>query len=599
MNVYVKRFLFFVVVAFFVGCQGGNGSSSSQTSNSDNNISDSNVSIPDSNLSANIYTVILPVSSTVLTTNNQVVNIDVRVFDGNNNPYSVGKIIKINPNDVLTGRDTGTFDKQESTLVNGVATFVYTAPDDLDKNTSDIPFAFYHDSNSSNRRIYTMSIVPDKNQTTISSYTLTTSDSSDVDMGLSSTKTVSYSVKDSNDNLVKDSNMVSMTVRTLNPSLITLSDSFGNSGNELVLNTKSVMTINLNSNTKSGLVPLKVDAKFKDANGDDHNITEVFNMLVLSGPPTAMSLSYAGTSQQSDRAKFTDRWVLTVTDRYNNLVNTHPAVSVGMLAGFIQDSSKTVANTPNYLYVEPGVNGGSLGATNNTFTAPNNVFDNVDQTNDYLLTFGNGYTYPASGKWDINTNSSKVLDLIDDYNETSVNKLGFAVGHNYRQDTCRQGTEWVANVYTDDSSRIIKDNGSLGLNVEYDYYLVGKDTMLWANLIGTQNTTGHRVRLGESRKITLRGDGITGESYSYPKGFTGNVTLNVSIANTVEWYRNANFFYKVTVGDETKWNLVGDSMGNGVTSCLNNGIAYVTINITSAGKAGTVSLTNMVPANEF
>jgi hypothetical protein len=352
------------------------------------------------------------------------------------------------------------------------------------------------------------------------------------------------------------------------------------------------------------LVPLKVDAQFKDVNGHDHNLTEIFNMIVLSGPPTAMSLSYVGTAQDSSKAKFIDRWALTVTDRYNNLVNTHPAVSTGALVGFIQDSSHTATNAQNYLYFEPGASGGDINATDNTFTAPNGVFANVDQTNDILTVFGSGYTYQASGKWDIQTNSNSVLDLVDDYNDTFVSDLGFAIGHNYRQVTCDPGVERVANVYTDGNSSIIDDSGSLIVNIEYDYYLVGKDAMLWVNLVGVSGS-GNQARLGEAQKVTLRGNGIEGESFAYPKGYSGKVRLKVKISNTVEYYRNARFGYTISVGDDTNWSFVEDSMGNGISSCADSlgndtdGIAYVDVNITGSATAGTLSLVNMLLGNEF
>jgi hypothetical protein len=596
MNLFKSIAAAFIIALLLNACQGNNNDAV------DVNTTQTNVvlPLPDANTTVQSVTVVLPTSSTILTTNSQVVNIDVRVFDSANNPYSDGTVKLINSADVLDGRDVGGFDKYSSTLVNGVATFVYTAPDQLDINTSNLSFGFYHDSNSSKIKTYTMSIVPETNQTVLTNYTLSASNATDVTMDLESSKTISYTVNDANSNPLSNASMVSMTVTSLNPSLLTLSDSFGNNNvTTLTLNSKNNMTINVNSNTISGLVPIKVVAKFNDANNVEQNITKVFDIVVLSGPPTAMSLSYASTSQNSTNAKFIENWVLTVTDKYNNLVNTAPAISMGLITGFAT-SSATTANPASYLYYDTNI-GGTLSdvAFNDTFTSPSTPFSNVDLVNDTLVLFGTGYKFNAFGKWDIdNISSSSVLSLVDDFNGTDVSGLGYAVGHNFRNETC-SGSSVVANVYPLDKNYILGNDGSMIIQVEYDYYLVGKSVMLWTNLIGNSNNS--TIKIGQAKKITLRGQGLVGGSKNIAKGFTGIIRLNLSIANTIEFYKNANFGYDVEVSSsDTNWSIIGTSMDGGITSCINNGIAYVDVNISSpAGSAGTVKLTNVLPSNEF
>lgn len=95
--------------------------------------------------------------------------------------------------------------------------------------------------------------------------------------------------------------------------------------------------------------------------------------------------------------------------------------------------------------------------------------------------------------------------------------------------------------------------------------------------------------------------GLTGETYSYAKGYTGTRRLRISVSNTVEWYYNANFGYAVEVsGDGTVWSVTGTSMNNGITSCANSGVAYVDVTITSAVESGgTITLKNLLPSSEF
>ena len=567
------------------------------------------ISTPDGNVTSDI-TVVLPNSASVLTTNNEIVTIQVKAFDSANNPYSSGKIVKINPDSVLTGRDIGSFDKFESTLTNGVATFTYTAPKDLKKDKSSIVFGFYHDSNASKVIQYTMSIVPEVNQTILTNYSLQVSNPTDVKVGLNSSKLLSFGVYDANNNQIDNSSLKSITMTSLNPSLGTFEDTSGNSGTTITIKDKNNVTINIITNTKSGVVPIKVDAVFTDVNNKEQNLTKIFDVIILSGPPTAMSLSYAGTDSQIKKniAKMVERWVLTVTDKYNNLVNTNPSISMGMLAGYAK-SSVAVNNSANYLYYLPSRGNGTLNALDDTFTIPMEAFENVNEDNrrgnEYLVTFGDGYTYNASGKWDINKDSNTTFTLIDNYEGDDTSNLGFAVGNNFRQNACAEAEESVGNIYPDANNYILDATGNMILNVEYDYYLTGKDVVLWVNLVGAQNSIDKIVRIGEAKKVSLRGTGLESETYSFSAGFSGTVRLHIFIKDTVEYLKNANFGYAVEVAsDGASWSVTDTSMNHGITYCYGaqnqNGESYVDVTFSSpTPNAGTVTLTNVLPANEF
>ncbi|WP_434580306.1 hypothetical protein MLC52_10230 [Sulfurimonas sp. NW15] len=567
-----------------------------------------------------VPTVILTDNNVTVTTNSQIVNIDVRVISEDNTPYLDGNVKIFYPDDVRSGRDIGGFASSTVAVSNGIANFVYTAPTRLDENTSDIVFKFYHEANPLEAKTFTVKIAPDANQTVLNSYLLkSTLSDANATIGISSSKLMSFFITDDSNTLVPDSNVTSITIEMLNPILGQIEDTKGNSGSSLTIADKNNVTVNLQTNTVSGILPLKVTAVFTDSNNNQQTLTKVFNIVVLSGPPSAISFSYAGTDSQSKQndAKMIEHWVITVTDRYNNLVNTNPAVSMGAIVGYVQSSPFTASNAGNYIYYEPNEVNGTLSSTNNNFTTTANVFDNVDQTNDYLVTFGDGYTYNASGKWDINTNNSNTLDLKDTYEGNDTSNLGFAVGHNYRQDTCEFGTEWVANVYPQDAGNYVIDStGSMRINVEYDYYLVGKDVVLWANLIGKQYDNNTTVKIGEARKITLRGTGLVSPSFAYSTGFQGLVHLPIMINDTSEYYKNANFSATIIItGVDVNWTVVGTSMDLGsngqnvnikpytdatMYSCNYGGVAYVDINFTSPSLiSGTVSLTNLKIMNEF
>ena len=596
--------LLLIASLFLSGCGGNN--SDTPPSSSDTAIVDGNDTSPDINITVPVVennvtklTLVMPVSATVLTTNSQVVNIEVRMFDSSNNPYSVGTITKTNPNDVLTGRDIGTFDKITSTLTNGVARFVYTAPDQLDANTSNLNFSFYHDSNTSDARIYTMSIVPEANQTVFTSYDLKASNDADKTIGLESTKNISYSVVDSSNKPLENSDITLLRVTLLNPSLAMLRDSSGNSGDTLSF-VDNAYSVNVVTNTRSGLVPIKVDATFIDSNGVEQNLTKVFDLVVHSGPPTAMSLSYAGTGQNAGNAKFIENWVLTATDKYNNLINTTPSVSMGAIIGYAQSSGVT-ANPEGYLYYPANsLLSGTLSDVNpdTTFEA-GNVFNHVDVVNDTLVLFGTGYKFNAFGKWDIGTiSASNLLTLVDKYDGNITDDLGFAVGHNFRNEVCGNQNSVVANVYAQNGENTLPSSGSMIIQVEYDYYLVGKDVMLWTNLVGSSNN--EIVRVGLGRKTTLVGQGIEAESFTFTDAFTGPIKIHLKISNTERNYENARFWYTIkATGNGVSYSELGNSMSN-IYSCDDGGRAYVDVNITSGGdEGGTISLEGISFGNEF
>ena len=209
-----------------------------------------------------VPTVILPDNTYELKINSEVVNIDVDVYDSNNNPYPDGKVKIVYPNDVKSGRDIGSFAASSVTVTNGIAQFIYTAPSKLDANTSDIVFKFYHESNPTGAKTFTFTVAPAANQTVLTDYELYSSFSDgNVTMELNSSKLLSFAVRDNNNgNLLSDNNITSMTVTLLNPTLATLQDNNGNSGDSLILREKNNVTVIIKSDTISGIVPIRVDA---------------------------------------------------------------------------------------------------------------------------------------------------------------------------------------------------------------------------------------------------------------------------------------------------------------------------------------------------
>ncbi|QOY51924.1 hypothetical protein [Candidatus Sulfurimonas baltica] len=534
-----------------------------------------------------------------ITQNSQLISIEMNVVDGSNNPYSDGNVKVQFPDDIKENRDIGSFSDLNVSIVNGKATFTYTAPAQLDNNTSDIVFNFYHETNPTNKKAFTFTINPDSNQVATNYILYSSLSDNNITMGLETSKLMSFFIKDSDGALVPDANVTTFTTTILNPNLGTLSNTDGNETNTTSTTldfTKNNITINVNSNIISGVIPIEVSATFLDVNNNEQNLSKVFNVIVVSGPPSAISLSYASTeTNDGSTASFTENWILRVTDRYNNVVNSNPSVSMGMIAGYAVDSNLSGVGANNNLYFDT-VDGGDIDGTANTFTAPNNVFANVNQATDSLVLFGDGFTYEASGKWSINTNTDSILDLIENYDGNDTSSLGFAVGNNHRQDP--EGGEAIAIVEPKDGNYIMDDTGTMAIKVTYDYFLTGKSVMLWVNLVGYDLPTAKYVRVGEAKKITLRASGLEADVVNTSAGVVGaTYRIPIKIKESPEWYRHANFAYSVKTSDNLQVNSVISSDNN-----LSNNVAYADVNVTDIGAtpaAGTIEIVNILVADEF
>lgn len=596
---FLKTVTFFtILLVSLVGCGG----------NSDSEPSASTPSTPatPTELTKEIPLVVLSKTTTELTSNQQTVIIDVKVVEsGNASPYLEGDVKILYPKaEVLAGRDIGSFASSSVKVENGVARFSYSGPTRLSENTATILFYFYHESNPSDLKQFSFTINPDPNQIVLKEYKLTSDIStSDAVIGLETGKKVSFFIEEDNEakTLVADAQIDYLRVTTLNPNLAVLSSTEAetNATSTLLSSDKNSFSIIAKSSTLSGIVPLKVEASFTDVNNKTQILSKVYNLLIISGPPSAMSITYDGTAE-SPNAGFVENWTLRVTDKYNNLVNTNPTVSMGLIVGFAQDSSSVgVYGVNKYLFKDNNsVKSGLMTKTDNTFTSPDGVFANVNAATDSLVVFGDGYTYDASGKWDFTYASDTVLNLTDQYDGNDTASLGFAVGRNYRQ-IPNEG-EAIANIYPEDNNYTLGSTGVMGLEIAGDSYLIGKDLMAWVNLLGYDLETNKTVRTGEATKITIRNFGLEASPVSVSRGAVGEVKrIPIFATKTGETYQNARFSYDVKVSDNLIINSYGDT--NFLLDTNISFSAFVDVNVSDldGNGTGTIEITNLKINPEF
>ena len=557
-----------------------------------------------------------------LTQNSQNVQMEVQVFEqGTNIPYTTGNVKVSLPKNVVNGTDVGSFEKYTVPVgSNGKAVFNYTGPQDLqsliDAGELNATFSFFHENNPTQQE--NIMVEYDLSAGYIpANYILTTSSSDgDQTMGLKTLKSFTLYLKDDKGNLVSDDDITGITIESQNILIGKLVDA-ENGGNEVsILTFTDVGAINsksfsIQTYTMSGLLPIEITVDFNDANGNTKTLTTIMNIVVFSGPPTAMSISYAGVEQNTTIAKYIEKFAVTVTDAYNNPVNTRPYIATGAMVEYAVDGSSPIGErnttSPRLWHGMKDAHGNietfsDANVSTNNLVTSSDTFNYVDFSNDKLVIFGSGYVYEALGKWDIEKdpyNPNSELKLLDDYYGSDRSGLFFAVGHNNRQDLCKNdGTEYIGNMKA--SNYQLDSNGHALIEFEYDYHLTGKDIMVWVNLAGFQadnNTTG---RIGEAKKHTLRGNGLMSrESYLVKAGSTGAALhFNIHHENAPEWYRNGHFGFAYK-GCKVE-NIIDSSNRHDARVCTNGAVAYVDLNVSNPSVDDcTISLVDIAVSSEF
>jgi hypothetical protein len=326
-----------------------------------------------------------------------------------------------------------------------------------------------------------------------------------------------------------------------------------------------------------------------------------------------MSITYNGTTYE-ETGLYNENYTLLATDKYQNRVNTSPGISLSMITGYAKDAidGRRLFSYPDINTTLQGQSPGRMDPINNIFEVigrngyiPN--FTSLDEGNDFLFTFGQGYTYNASGKWDITNNgvASNQLQLNDNFdaNDTIVN-MGYVVGHNYRQDTCRPGAEYTGIIYMDSNVSTLNVDGIAKVKIDYPYYLGGKTVFIGAEIIGRTANGDIISKFGEVKKVTLRTTGFDDRVESIPASTTNaTVYMPISLKDAPEWYRNANFGLDILTSDNITYTT---AIYHGEVGSCNNvgagdGVAYVEIQGVTEhdGSTGTISIKNIVVSSEF
>ncbi|NOZ90830.1 MAG: hypothetical protein GXO60_06070 [Epsilonproteobacteria bacterium] len=404
-----------------------------------------------------------------------------------------------------------------------------------------------------------------------------------------------------NNTTIEDNNINSISISSSDPSKAKLINPNEYSDetiakSELTFNNSNNIDVYLQTYNSSGIVNLKVTANYINNKNENHDINVTIPITILSGEPTAFSINPAGVKYDIQTKWFEQKFLISASDKYNNIVNTHPIINISAMADFTRDNNGNRILHGSFSNIK-----GTLIADDDThiatFESNETNLSNIDSQRDFLFLFGDVTAYEALGKWNIDlyNNTDTTLDLTDSYYGKSQNNLGFAIGHNYYKEICSsESKEWELQIDSTDGSYKLDDEGKAYMSLKFPAYMIGKKIALSVNFSGTQK------RSGEVHFETLHSfDGV-----KTPK----TITLEANATATAEaiyfevntgtgdrfWVKNAKVVCNTTAENVMVTNFSQNSEVTKIEDCggtENGEIAYwkFTVSLIDKSKQGSLS----------
>jgi hypothetical protein len=278
--------------------------------------------------------------------------------------------------------------------------------------------------------------------------------------------------------------------KLIDPSSYLIDD--GIAQNELYFSKKNNIDLYIQTYTTSGIANFYVTANYVDNLGETHDMNSTVTLTILSGEPTAFSINSTGVEYNFETKWFEQKFLISASDKYNNIVNTKPQINISAMADFTRDSNGNRLLYGNFSPIK-----GKLIADKDThkatFESDSSDFSKIDINRDFLFLFGGITSYEALGKWDIDpySNLETSLDLKDSYYGDSHNNLGFAIGHNYYKEICSsESKEWELKVDSTDGTYKLDNDGKTYITLKFPAYMIGKKIAIGVNFSGKQKRSG-------------------------------------------------------------------------------------------------------------
>ncbi len=406
-----------------------------------------------------------------------------------------------------------------------------------------------------------------------------------------------------NNSSVKEDRVHSITIRSSDPSKVQLIDpnnylnDNGEAHNELTFKEKNGIDLYIQTYNKSGVVNFDVDVNYTNNRGEVYDLKTRTTLTILSGIPTAFSINSAGVEYKEDTKWFEQKFLISASDKYNNIVNISPKINISAMADFTRDS-----NGNRILHGKFSTIKGELVADKESHSAilktNSNLFNSIDTTRDFLLLFGDIKANEALGKWDIDAyNYNKTtLGLTDSYYGENHNNLGFAIGHNYYNEVCSsESKEWELNIDSTDGIYQLDNEGKTYVTLKFPAYMIGKKIALSVNFSGKEQRSGevHFETLHSFQGVKPPEDITIDANTSTPITQSFAFEIDTGSADRF-WVKNARVICKTKSENIVVTAFSENSEVTNISECSNseNGeIAYwnLTVQLANLEQGGTLS----------
>ncbi|SFV51926.1 hypothetical protein MNB_SV-12-440 [hydrothermal vent metagenome] len=374
---------------------------------------------------------------------------------------------------------------------------------------------------------------------------------------LDSKKRYKLSLFNSSSNKNVEANRVhTMKIRSSDPSQVKLIDpdnysqDQGQAHSELTFNNQNEVVFYIQTYNNSGIANFDVTISYTNNRGEVYDIERRTSVVILSGEPTAFSINDTGVEYNSETKWFKQTFLISASDKYNNVVNIPSKINVSAMAGFRDKNGQG----DRILYGKFGSVGGELIADkeNHTasFKATKSIFNNINPERDFLLLFGDATTSEALGKWDIDqyTSLEDTLNLSSAYYGENHDDLGFAIGHNYINEICSsESKEWELQIDSTDGTYQLDDEGKASVTLKFPAYMLGKKIALSVNFSGKKKRAGevHFQTLYNFGGVNLPESIDIEQNATVTTPFHRAHTFSITNGNDNFWVKNAKVVCRI------------------------------------------------------
>ena len=422
-----------------------------------------------------------------ITQPNQTQEFKIITLDENNRPISadVSMNVLIDEND----NTYGTLDNYYITTdtITGEGVVNYTAPSDLDNlegnytinfqvvNTvleTNATLDFTKEEEDTNATEYVIQLV------TPNSFIVNSKDSFTVKIVKKADNEVYIDSKDVHDvNLSFINNMVAFNADR---------DKYTYEYNQ-----SASKSIDIYSKKYSGIDFVDINASIFDG---EKNVTlsQRFNVVLISGPISAISINYLDTIYDADTGLFIEKYAVHAVDRYSNPANAGSKIYVGAINGMKikKDKNGTIGYNSSDEVTEFNVTDVNLTASDIKEDDILAILASSDRLDSVYL-----------GGWSIKeVVADDKLKFNEKYSGEVTDLLTYVIGNEKRYDGCSESIRLI-DFNSTDGTYEIGSNGIAYISAKYDPFLVGKTVTFYAN-------SNSDKRVGVAIKKILFGTGI-------------------------------------------------------------------------------------------